>query len=59
MVRLQIGIKEGSRGLDDIIYNDWYYERIVNNNGGSGKYSWCAVKAGIPQSVIPKECNTT
>lgn len=66
MARSQLGIKERSNGSDDIIYNDWYYGTRVNNNGVSGRYAWCAVfvswcaeKAGIPQSVIPKECNTT
>ncbi len=62
----QIGIKERSSGSDDIMYNDWYYGRVVNNNGVSGKYAWCAVfvswcakEVGIPEQIIPKTNNTT
>ena len=60
----QIGTKERSAGSDDIIYNDWYYRRRVNNNSGFYPWcatfvSWCANEVGILDSVIPKENGTT
>lgn len=66
VARSQVGVKERSSNSDDILYNDWYYGRRVNNNGVAAKYAWCAVfvswcanQAGIPTSVIPKTANTT
>lgn len=66
VARSQIGLKERSSNSDDILYNDWYYGRRVNNNGIAAKYAWCAVfvswcadQAGIPTNVIPKTANTT
>lgn len=66
VARSQIGVKERSSNSDDILYNDWYYGRRVNNNGVAAKYAWCAVfvswcadQAGIPTSIIPKTANTT
>lgn len=60
----QLGQKERSSGSDDIKYNDWYYGRRVKNSY-SAQYAWCAVfvswcadQAGIPTSIIPKDCNT-
>lgn len=43
IAKSQIGIKERSSGSDDIIYNDWFYGRRVNNNGVSAKYAWRAL----------------
>lgn len=66
MAKSQIGIKERSSGSDDILYNDWYYGRRVNNNGVSARYAWCAVfvswcakEAGISNSIIPWTAGTT
>lgn len=66
VARSQIGVKERSSNSDDILYNDWYYGRRVNNNGVAAKYAWCAVfvswcadQAGIPTNIIPKTANTT
>lgn len=66
VARSQIGVKERSSNSDDILYNDWYYGRRVNNNGVAAKYAWCAVfvswcadQAGISTSIIPKTANTT
>lgn len=66
IAKSQIGIKERSSGSDDIIYNDWFYGRRVNNNGESAKYAWCAVfvswcakEAGIPVNIIPKTASTS
>ena len=43
--------------LNQIEYNKWYYSRDVI--GGSYPYcavfiSWCAYKAGLPETIIPK-----
>lgn len=51
----QKDIKEN--GLNNIIYNTWYYNRAVQ--GVSYPYcavfvSWCAYKAGLSTDVIPK-----
>ena len=66
MARSQLGTKERSSGSDDILYNDWYYGRRVNNYGVSAKYAWCAVfvswcaeKAGLSTSIVPKTASTT
>lgn len=66
MAKSQLGMKERSSGSDDIIYNDWYYGRRVNNNGVSAKYAWCAVfvswcakEAGISNNIIPWTAGTT
>lgn len=50
--RSQEGIQERSTGSDDIIYNDWFYKRRVNNNQGfypwcASFVSWCADQTGI------------
>ena len=42
IAKSQLGIKERSSNSDDIMYNDWYYGRRVNNNGVAAKYAWCA-----------------
>ncbi len=66
IAKSQLGIKERSSNSDDIMYNDWYYGRRVNNNGVAAKYAWCAAfvswcanQAKIPTSIIPKTANTT
>ena len=62
--RSQEGIQERSTGSDDIIYNDWFYNRRVNNNQGfypwcAAFVSWCADQTGILDTVIPRTANTT
>lgn len=66
VAKSQLGVKERSAGSDDVLYNDWYYGRRVNNNGVSAKYAWCAAfvswcadQSGIPTNIIPKTANTT
>lgn len=51
----QQGVQESE--LNNIIYNTWYYNRVVK--GGSYPYcavfvAWCAHRAGLSQKVIPR-----
>lgn len=55
MALSQEGVRE--IGLNGVPYNDWYYGRKII--GGAYPWcavfvSWCAWKAGVPESVIPK-----
>lgn len=59
----QVGMKERSVNSDNIIYNDWYYQRQVRNSY-AGQYSWCQVfvsysayQVGISTNIIPKTNN--
>ena len=60
----QVGMKERRAGSDDISYNDWFYERRVDNSQGFYPWcatfvAWCADQTGILDSVIPRTENTT
>lgn len=61
IAKKQIGTKE--KGVNNVIYNTWYYGHIVNGAPGTSEYAWCvtfecwcANQVGILNSLIPK-CN--
>lgn len=61
VARSQIGVRE--IGTNNVKYNTWYYERVVNGTPGTSEYAWCvtfecwcANQIGILNSLIPK-CN--
>ena len=54
VAKSQIGVRETPNGSDNVKYNDWYLK------GHRAPWccafvSWCAEKAGIPKSIIPKD----
>ena len=60
IAKAEVGVTE--QKYNRVKYNEWYYGRDVSAyDDESGTYAWCAVfiswcayKAGIPESVIPK-----
>lgn len=61
VAKKQIGIRE--KGVNNVIYNTWYYGHVVNGAPGTSEYAWCvtfecwcANQVGILNSLIPK-CN--
>ncbi len=55
IARAEIGTVE--QGNNNIKYNTWYYGHVVNGNNYpycAVFASWCANKAGIPESIIPR-----
>lgn len=55
VAQAEVGTKEGA--VNDCKYNDWYYGRHVNGSAYPWCHafvSWCAYKAGMLDSFIPK-----
>lgn len=64
VAKSQLGKQERRAESDDIEYNDWFYGHHVDNSSGFYPWcatfvSWCAEQAGILDTVIPREENTT
>lgn len=61
VARSQIGVKESPAGSNRVKFNRAYYGRDVSGSAYpwcAAFMWWCAQKAGIPKSVIPKTAST-